>query len=113
MNKEKIDKKCKYVSKLLIAYVMIPMLLGLIMQVLLTRYYIVEIKTKQAKKNDIETITEENFNYEYENEIIVCVTKYGSKYHIDDCPYAKNTYEILNLSEAEQRGYKPCSYCCY
>jgi len=111
MNKEKFDKKCDYVSRLLIAYVLILLILGLIMEVIIIKGFSDANAEKPVKQNHVE-ITEENFNNEFEYEIMVCITRYGTKYHIDDCPYAKNTYDILNLSEARIRGYKPCSYCC-
>lgn len=108
MHKEKF-KISDYLIRLLIPYFLIPLILGLIVEVILIK---IIVDKKQSNINYVETTTEQYYNYETEYEIIVCVTKYGTKYHIDDCPYAKNTYEILDLSEAQDRGYKPCSYCC-
>ena len=42
----------------------------------------------------------------------VLVTKSGNKYHRPDCRYISNKKHYpLPLSEAEEAGYTPCSYC--
>lgn len=97
--------------KSLIAFGLIPILMGLIMAILITGRYSKDIK--RLEKTDVKSeIIEDNYNFTYENEITVYVTQYGTKYHLDNCFYTKNNCEILNLSEDKQRGYKPCSYCC-
>ncbi|MPL66001.1 hypothetical protein SDC9_11669 [bioreactor metagenome] len=44
-------------------------------------------------------------------EIIVYVTKTGSKYHVAGCRYLAQSMISLNLSFAKQNGYTPCSVC--
>lgn len=43
----------------------------------------------------------------------VYVTLYGEKYHVDGCYYITNKEHLtaLTVSEAERKGYGPCSYC--
>jgi len=44
-------------------------------------------------------------------EIMVYVTKTGQKYHTVDCSYLKKTPDEIDLAEALERGYEPCSRC--
>lgn len=41
----------------------------------------------------------------------VCITKTGSKYHKCSCHYLKYSSFEISVSEAEERGYTPCSVC--
>lgn len=41
----------------------------------------------------------------------VYVTPTGSKYHLENCSYARTANQILSISEANSRGYTPCSRC--
>ena len=43
----------------------------------------------------------------------VYITKYGKRYHKMYCSHAKNVYIILTVSQAIDRGYSACYYCCY
>jgi len=44
-------------------------------------------------------------------EIIVYITKTGSKYHRSDCGYLRESCIPISLIEAIQRGYTPCKIC--
>ena len=41
----------------------------------------------------------------------VYVTKSGKKYHIENCRYVNQNSHSLELSEAAEKGYTPCSVC--
>ena len=45
------------------------------------------------------------------NEQTVYITKTGKKYHRDGCRYLKKSQIPISLSDAESRGYTPCSKC--
>ena len=45
------------------------------------------------------------------NEQTVYITKTGEKYHHDGCQYLKKSKIPISLSDAESRGYTPCSKC--
>ena len=42
---------------------------------------------------------------------IVYVTKYGKKYHKIDCQYLYSSCIEIELADAIERGYTPCSKC--
>ncbi len=44
-------------------------------------------------------------------EIIVYITKTGSKYHRAGCKYLKKSSIPITLKEAKKKGYAPCSVC--
>ena len=41
----------------------------------------------------------------------VYVTKTGSKYHLSGCQYLKSSSMEIDLKDAKDRGYGPCSVC--
>lgn len=45
------------------------------------------------------------------NEIIVYITKTGSKYHVAGCQYLKSSMISTSLDNALAQGYEPCSVC--
>lgn len=45
------------------------------------------------------------------NSTIVYITRTGTKYHRDGCPYLSKSKIPITLSEALRRGYSPCSKC--
>ena len=55
--------------------------------------------------------TEESVHEESGYEETVYVTNSGSKYHSDGCVYLKYSSNEIDLSEAEEQGYTPCSKC--
>jgi competence protein ComEC len=44
-------------------------------------------------------------------DVIVYITKTGTKYHIDGCQYLSNSKIPISLSDAIDEGYAPCSKC--
>ena len=42
---------------------------------------------------------------------LVYVTPTGTKYHREECPYLSENRTAIRLSEAQARGYTPCSRC--
>ncbi len=42
---------------------------------------------------------------------IVCITKTGSKYHLDGCRYLRSSKYYITLGEAISSGYTACSVC--
>ena len=42
---------------------------------------------------------------------IVYITASGTKYHNPGCSYLTDTAQPISLSEAQARGYTPCSRC--
>ena len=46
-----------------------------------------------------------------QNEQTVYITGTGSKYHRDGCQYLRKSKHAISLSDAEARGYTPCSKC--
>lgn len=48
---------------------------------------------------------------ESKGEVIVYITETGQKYHTADCSYLKKTPTGLDLVEALEQGYEPCSRC--
>lgn len=44
-------------------------------------------------------------------EIIVYITKTGSKYHRAGCKHLKKSSIPITLEEAKERGYTPCKVC--
>jgi competence protein ComEC len=55
--------------------------------------------------NDTNIATERDINLE------VYITNKGTKYHRDECSYLNDSKSMLNLEDAKQRGYTPCSKC--
>ncbi|MGE5494716.1 MAG: hypothetical protein ACM3S4_05395 [Burkholderiales bacterium] len=47
----------------------------------------------------------------YKHEYVVYVTKSGTKYHNEDCPYLKTSKIMISLEQAAAEGKKPCSRC--
>jgi hypothetical protein len=47
----------------------------------------------------------------YKNEDVVYVTKSGTKYHKDGCPYLKSSKIMISLEQAVMEGRQPCSGC--
>lgn len=45
------------------------------------------------------------------NDMIVYITKTGSKYHRENCSSLRSSRIPISLSEAKQRGYEPCKIC--
>lgn len=45
------------------------------------------------------------------NEVIVYITKTGEKYHTAGCSYLKKSKIPIELSDAKNNGYTPCSRC--
>ena len=45
------------------------------------------------------------------DDIIVYITKTGSKYHRENCSSLRSSRIPISLSEAKQRGYEPCKIC--
>lgn len=43
----------------------------------------------------------------------VYITRTGKRYHRFGCSHAKNLYIILTVSQAIDRGYTACYFCCY
>lgn len=43
--------------------------------------------------------------------VTVCVTKTGEKYHSGDCEYLKESKIPISLKDAKAKGYSPCSEC--
>ncbi len=41
----------------------------------------------------------------------VYITKSGKKYHQEDCRYLKNSSIQIDINEAVERNYTPCSVC--
>jgi len=58
-----------------------------------------------SDKNKIE------YTVEYIEEPRVFVTTYGECYHSPHCHYLKNSSIEIGLNQAQEKGYKPCSYC--
>lgn len=52
-----------------------------------------------------------NSNTTEENEVIVYITKTGEKYHTAGCSYLKKSKIPIELSDAKNNGYTPCSRC--
>lgn len=46
-----------------------------------------------------------------QNEQTVYITDTGEKYHRDGCQYLRKSKHAISLSDAEARGYTPCSRC--
>jgi hypothetical protein len=44
-------------------------------------------------------------------EIIVYITKTGSKYHVAGCQYLRSSMISISLGSAIAQGYSPCSVC--
>jgi len=45
------------------------------------------------------------------DEIIVYITKSGTKYHREDCCHLKKSKIPISLEQAKERGLEPCSVC--
>jgi len=52
-----------------------------------------------------------NIEAYYAKEDIVYVTKSGTKYHKDGCPYLKGSKIPVSLEQAKEEGLTPCSKC--
>jgi competence protein ComEC len=63
-----------------------------------------EIITKEESEQTISNSAEEK-------EVIVYITKTGAKYHTLDCSYLKENGIPIELSDAKNSGYTPCSRC--
>lgn len=63
-----------------------------------------EIPSYQPPKEETEIIVEEN-------ELIVYVTDYGSKYHKITCGSLYKSLYPISLNEAWENGYTPCKRC--
>ena len=48
---------------------------------------------------------------EIPTEIIVHITRTGSKYHRSGCQYLRKSDISISLDDAKNRGYSPCSKC--
>ena len=55
--------------------------------------------------------SEVNSGVTQSKEAIVYITKTGSKYHRDGCRYLSRSKIPINLSDAKNSGYGPCSVC--
>lgn len=67
------------------------------------------------KTGDIETSTsgskEVTAGSPDEKEVVVYITKTGTKYHFDGCDYLSKSQIPILLEEAIRRGYEPCKVC--
>ena len=43
----------------------------------------------------------------------VYITQYGEHYHTPNCHYSQYAYMRLTVKQAWDRGYLPCSFCCF
>lgn len=52
-----------------------------------------------------------SFAYAVPSDTTVCVTPTGEKYHKIGCSYIHDTYYVMTIQEAADKGYTPCSRC--
>ena len=76
------------------------------------------VVTSDGKNLTIKTKGSDNIHKETRNnevdkkeEVIVYVTKTGTKYHVDGCQYLNDSKIPISLEEAELEGYLPCDKC--
>jgi hypothetical protein len=49
--------------------------------------------------------------FSQEEKKVVYITKTGEKYHTEYCQHLRNSSIEIDLTEAKERGYTPCSVC--
>lgn len=68
-------------------------------------------KTDTSSTSTKNTNSKSSTTIKNTNSTIVYVTKTGKKYHKGGCSYLKNSKIEITLSEAQSKGYTPCSKC--
>jgi competence protein ComEC len=68
-------------------------------------------KDAETEKDVEEEVTEEPADKDTGADSVVYVTETGGKYHADGCRYLKKSKIKISLSDAQGRGYEPCSVC--
>ncbi len=66
---------------------------------------------KSTNESNTSNVDNENLNSSEEKSIIVYVTNSGKKYHKQGCSYLKSSKIQIELEEAVNGGYEPCSIC--
>lgn len=71
-----------------------------------------EIIEETTTQETVPTTTEiQTTQEEIPTEIIVHITRTGSKYHRSGCQYLRKSDISISLDDAKSRGYSPCSKC--
>ena len=71
----------------------------------------VNISSTTSEKTDNSAITSDNNTSTASDDMIVYITKTGSKYHRENCSSLRSSRIPISLSEAKRRGYEPCKIC--